>query len=256
MKYKVNIKNVKYPSIANIFSLRKHNFKFFFGRSFNYKLYKKNVNKDEEEDKVLFDSYYDSNKKFFYNRLKVLNYRVLSYKYKLNFRRYHFSHQIEGVSSFKSFLNNFIKHSGIHSRTKRIRSKKRIRKGRKNVSNTFKIFFHFIFFYYLNRFNIIIDSYNKYGFNLLNIARIYKIRKTRRRKRRHSMLTHRYTYIFRYKSKKIYKKKKKRKHGYIFDSFNYIKKRKNNMSFFFYHWKYFLMFLGMKLRNDLNKNKK
>jgi len=112
-----------------------------------------------KKDFVFFDSFYDLNKTFIYNRLKVLNYRNLLFKYRLRFRRYKFLKKIEGIALFKSFLNNFIKLSGFYNRKKFIRRKKRIKMVRKSISDNFKSFFYFIFFYFINKFKIVIDCY-------------------------------------------------------------------------------------------------
>lgn len=46
-----------------------------------------------------------------------------------------------------------------------------------------------------------------------------------------------------------YIKKKKRKYGYIYEDHHDINKERGSMSFLFFHWRYFLIFLGLKLRN-------
>jgi hypothetical protein len=151
------------------------------------------------------DSYYDLNKYFFNNRLKVLNYKMLSYKYRLKFKRYNYLNKIEGVGLFKSFLNNFIKFNGYFNRIKRIKNKKRMRLARKKISVNFKAFFRFIFFFYLNKFNFIIESYNRNDSNILNIMKFYhriKGRRDRQKKNDINIEKYHYVYAFRYKSKK------------------------------------------------------
>jgi len=254
IKYNIKLKDLQIPNYLNYFTGIKKGLNFFFGRSFNFKLISKNNNLKRE--KIVYDSFYDVNKIFFFNRLKVLNYKMLSYKYRLKFKRYKYLSRIEGVSSFKSFLNNFVRFNTFFSRSKRIKIKKRIRMARKSVSKNFKFFFHFIFFFFLNKFNIIIDSYNNENYNILNIIRIFKNfkKKKSKYKKKYKNINERkfkYDYIFRFKSKKIYKKKKKRKYGYIYDDYDYnnINKERSSMSFLFFHWRYFLIFLGLKLRN-------
>jgi hypothetical protein len=139
----------------------------------------------------------------------VFNYKALSYKYRLKFKRYHYLNKIEGVSLFKSFLNNFVKFNGYFNRTKRIKNKKRIRLARKKVALNFKTFFRFIFFFYLNKFNFIIESYNRNDSNILNIMKLYERIKSRRDRYKKNDLNiekHYYVYALRYKSKR----KKKR----------------------------------------------
>lgn len=184
----------------------KNGLNFFFGRSHNFQLSTKNYKL--KKNIMNFDSFYDLYKINFFNKLKVLNYKNLSYKYRLKFKRNRFLKKIEGITLFKSFLNNFIKLSGFHNRKNRIKRKKRVRMALKCVSKTFKDFFHFIFFFYLNKFNIVIDCYNKQNFNIFNIIQIYKNLRIKRRKFRNNNLNvrkYQYTYLFRYKSKKIRK---------------------------------------------------
>jgi ribosomal protein S2 len=249
VEYKINIKNMLIPNFVDYFSKVKNSLKFFFGRSYNNRLYRKK--KELKGYNNFLDPYYDINKILFYNKLKVLNYKILSYKYRIKFKRYNILEKIEGVSSFKSFLNNFIKLNGFVSRKKRIKLKKRIKIARKRVPLNFKRFFSFIFFFFLNKFNIIIDSYNKQNFNLIYLLQISK---NYRKKYRHrninkhlNLKKYRSNYVFRYKSKKIYKKKKSRKYGFIYESFNNINIQKYSMSFLFFYWKYFIIFLGLKL---------
>jgi len=123
---------------------------------------------------------------------------------------------------------------------------------RKYVSKYFKSFFAFIFFFYLNKFNIIIDTYKR-NCNLIYLFKIFKNSKKKRytyRKQNKNAIKFRYDYIFRYKSKKIYKKRKLRKYGYMDDYFNRINKTKFGINFLFFYWKYFIMFLGLKIRDN------
>jgi hypothetical protein len=240
IKYNIKLKDLKIPNYLNYFTGIKKGLNFFFGRSFNFKLIGKNNNLKRE--KIVYDSFYDVNKIFFFNRLKVLNYKILSYKYRLKFKKNKYLSKIEGVSSFKSFLNNFVRFNTFFSRSKRIKIKKRIRMARKSVSKIFKFFFHFIFFFFLNKFNIIIDSYNNGNYNILNIIRILKNFNNKKNKYKRKYNNNnikerkfKYDYIFRFKTKKIYKKKKKRKYGYIYEDHNDINKGRSSMSFLFFH---------------------
>jgi len=181
---------------------------FYFGRSYNFRLLKKkttlnynNMNFDN------YDKFYDLNKLNLYYRLKVLNYRNLLYKYRIKFRRSKHSNKVESVGNFKSFLNNFIKLKGFSKRFKRIKIRKRIKIERRKVSKNFKQFFHFVFFFFLNKFNIMIDSYNRNKQSLYHLIKIVKKYKNRRTKH---IRKYKFTYMFRYKSKKIYKRKKKK----------------------------------------------
>jgi hypothetical protein len=49
----------------------------------------------------------------------------------------------------------------------------------------------------------------------------------------------------------VHKWKKRKKYGFIYDTFNNINKGRTSMSFLHFHWKYFIMFLGLKMRNKL-----
>ncbi len=209
IKYKIKIKDMKIPNLLNYFSKIRKGLNFFFGRSYNYKLYyKKNY---KVNNNIFLDFFYNINRILFFNKFKVLNYKILSYKYKLKFKRYNYLNKIEGLSSFKSFLNNFIKLNGFSNRLKRIKSKKRIKMARKSVSINFKSLFSFIFYFFLNKFNIIIDVYNKRNLNLIYLIKILKKHKNKRLKykyRNQNIKKYKYDYMFRFKSKKIYKKKK------------------------------------------------
>jgi len=254
INYRININDIEIPNSVNYYSKIKKGLNFFFGRSYTSRLYLKK--KEKKNDNIFLDLFYDVNKIFLYNRFKVLNYAVLSYKYKIKFKRYKYLNKIEGLSSFKSFINNFVKLNGFINKKKRIKIKKRIKMARKYVTKGFKLFFVFIFFYYLNKFNIIIDTY-KQRFNLASLFQIYKNTKKKRfkykyRKNKLYLSKYKYNYIFKYKSKKIYKKKKSRKFGFLHDSFDILKKTKFSISFLFFYWKYFIIFLGLKVRNQNN----
>lgn len=243
--YKVRIKDIKIPKFFNYYSEIKKGLNFFFGRSYNYKLFLKNNN--NYKNNLFLDLFYNKNKILLFNKFKVLNYKVLSYKYRIRFKRSNLLRKINGISSFKSFLNNFIKLGGLVNRTKRIKIKKRIKIARRRVSISFRRFFIFIFFFYLNKFNIIIDSYNKKHFNLLYLVKIYKNYKNKKFKYRNRPLKkYKFDYMFRYKSKKIYKRKKLRKYLYNYNFYEEIGKNKNYMNFLFFYWKYFIIFLGLK----------
>jgi hypothetical protein len=250
LKYKINLKNIKIPSFFNYYKGAKFGLNFFFGRSYNFSLFYKKM--ELKKNLIFFDSFYNSNKMYIYNRLKVLNYRNLFFKYRLKYKRYKFLRKIEGLSLFKSFLNNFIKLSGFYSRKKFIRRKKRIKIIRKSISYNFKEFFHFIFFYYLNKFKIIIDYYKSQRFNIFDLIQISnKLNIKTFNKKNLNENKYKFSYIFKYKSKKLYGIIKKKKYGYIFDSFNDIAKNKENMSFLFFFNKYFLLFMGGdKLRHS------
>lgn len=248
MKYKINIKDMKIPNFMNYYTKVKGGLNFFFGRSYNYQLYLKK--KELKDEYAFLDMFYDVNKKLLYNKFKVLNYKLLSRKYKIKYKRYNFLDKIEGLSSFKSFLNNFVKLNGFTSRKKRIKIKKRIKMARKYVTQSFKFFFIFIFFFFLNKFNIVIDSYKR-SFNLIYLFQLYKKNKKRKYKNRKKNINkYLYHYLFRYKSKKIYKKRKLRKYGYLDETLNNINETKSNISFLFFYWKYFIIFLGLKLQNQ------
>jgi hypothetical protein len=226
------------PNFFDYYERVKKGLNFFFGRSYNYRLHSKK--KEIKNNDLFFDLFYDVNKILFYNRFKVLNYKNLSCKYKIKYKRYHILNKIEGLSSFKSFINNFIRLNGFTTRKKRIKIKKRIKMARKYVSQSFKLFFTFIFFYFLNKFNIVIDCYNGYkkNLNLNYLFQIFKNTKKKRYKyRNRNMSKYKYNYIFRYKSKKIYKKRKLKKYGYLNESFNNhdLNKTKFNVNFIFFY---------------------
>jgi ribosomal protein S2 len=244
--YKIQIKDIKLPKFYDYYSEIKKSLNFFFGRSYNYKLFFKNNN--NVRDNLFLDLFYDKNKILFFNKFKVLNYKILSYKYRIKFKRYKLLRKINGVSSFKSFLNNFIKLGGLIGRTKRIKIKKRINIARKRVSISFKNFFVFIFFFFLNKFNIIIDNYNVKNLNLLYLIKIYKNYKNKKLKYKNKPIKkYKFDYMFRYKSKKIYKRRKLRKYINYYNIYDEISKKKNNINFFFFYWKYFIIFLGLKI---------
>jgi hypothetical protein len=222
------------PYFLNYYSKVKTSLNFFLGRSYNYKLFPKK--KIINIDNLFLDLFYNVNRILFFNKFKVLNYRNLAYKYRLKFKRYKLLRKIEGISSFKSFLNNFIKFSGLLNRVKRIKIKKRIKIARKSVSINFKFFFNFIFFFFLNKFNIVIDSYNRRNFNLFYLIKIYKNYKNKKFKYRNRQIRkYKINYIFRYKSKKIYKRKKLRKYGFNYNLLNDVNKRTYNMNFLFFY---------------------
>jgi hypothetical protein len=259
LKYKINLENIKIPFFFNYYKGAKVGLNLFFGRSYNFSLFYKKM--ELKKDLNFFDIFYNSNKTYIYNRLKVLNYRNLFFKYRLKYKRYKFLRKIEGLSLFKSFLNNFIKLSGFYSRKKFIRRKKRIKMIRKSISYHFKKFFHFIFFYYLNKFQIIIDYYKSQRFNIFDLIQISNKFSTKNFDKKHKTLNekkYKFSYIFRYKSKKLYRIIKKSKYGYISDSFNDIAKNRENMSFLFFFNKFFILFMGGdKLRSKrfiLNNN--
>lgn len=126
---------------------------------------------------------------------------------------------------------------------------------RRKVTINFKSFFYFIFFYYLNKFNVVIDSYNRQNYNLYSLVNIFKfdkkIRKYKYRNINTDMFTKKlkYSYIFRYKSKKFNRKRRLRKYGSLYDSFQYLNKNNINMAFLFFYWKFLIIFLGIKLRS-------
>lgn len=213
--------------------------RFFFGRShlFSLSLFKENrFLKDKLRN---YDDFYNSYSRLLYNRINATHYKNLAYKYRIRYKRRSILNKIEGLSIFKSFLNNYIKlvnrsNSRMH---KRIKVKKRIKLDRKKVSISFKFFFHFIFFFYLNKFNIIIDSYNRKNYSLHHIVKIFKQFKMKRKYINKNVAFNKYifSYVFRYKSKKTFRRKKRRKMGSIFESLNNINRGRNNLSFFLFY---------------------
>ena len=201
IKYKIKLKKINIPHLVNYYLEMKKGLNFFFGRSYNFKLLKKN--NVIISNNTNLDYYYNRNKIMLYNKMKVLKYIYSSYKYKIKFKRSVFRKKIEGITLFKSFLNNFIKLKGISLRFKRIKIKKRFKMERRKIPKKFKSFFYFIFLFYLSKFNIIIDSYYKKNFSFNFLIKYYNsfINKKKEKK-------FKFTYIFRYKSKRIYKKKK------------------------------------------------
>src|SRR6185369_16799193 len=154
------------------------------------------------------------------------------------FKRKHLLNKIEGVSVFKSFLNNFIRLSDFSvKKFKSVMVKKRIKMERKKIPLSFKHFYSFIFFFYLNKFNIMIDSFINNNINLFYLVRLYKQKKKKKlyyknkflkkkkkkkkikKKKRQlyykkkflektkgiNSFDYKYVYSFRYKSKKLYK---------------------------------------------------
>jgi hypothetical protein len=252
--YKFNLKKVIIPKYVNEYRGLKFGFKFFLSRSSSFKLFFKK----DHEDSEIFDQFYDLSKRFIYNRLKVLNYKILSKKFKLKYRRRVKLNKIEGLSAFKSFLNNLIKLYRPLRRFKRLKIKKRIRMEKRQVSSSFKSLYYFIYFFFLNKFNIVIDSYYKKSLNLYYLVRIFKSYKKRKYRYKYKNLNIdmfskklRYFYVFRYKSKKIFRKWKRQKnYGSVYDSFRRLNIRgANKMAFLFFYWKFFMLFLGLKLRN-------
>lgn len=257
IKNKMNIKYIKMSFFINEYLSFRNSFGFFVGRSYTFKLFPK---KDlKENNRSFFDQFYNFNKNFIYNKFKVLNYKNLSYKYRLKYKRRVKLNKISGLISIKSFLNNYIKLINPFSyarRYKRIKRKNRIKMERKRVSKNFKSFFYFIFFFYLNKFNLVLDTYNKQNFNLHNIVSFAKFSEKRRYKqffknkeKNMSLNKFRLSYIFRYKNKTLYNKKKKSKYTHFFDGFNRINEGKHiNMAFLFFYWKFLIIFLGLKIR--------
>jgi hypothetical protein len=132
-----------------------------------------------------------------------------------------------------------VKLNGFTNRRRRIKNKKRMKMARKYVSKSFKLFFIFIFFFFLNKFNIIIDSYKK-KFNLTYLFQIYKNSrkkqfKYKNKKNNFHSSKYKYNYIFRYKSKKIYKKRKLKKYGYLYNPSFISNSIKHNMNFLFFY---------------------
>jgi hypothetical protein len=198
----------------------------FFGRSYNFKLLKKNniiINNNTN-----LDYYYNRNKIMLYNKMKVLKYIYSSYKYKIKFKRSVFNKKIEGITLIKSFLNNFIKLKRIPLRFKRIKIKKRFKMERKKIAKKFKPFFYFIFFFYLNKFNIIIDSYHKKLFSFNNLIKFYNSYTNKKKEKRYK-----FSYVFKYKSKKIYKKRKSKKYGIVYNNIENIDKDRMGFLFFY-----------------------
>jgi len=151
-----------------------------------------------------------------------------SSKYKIKFKRSSSIEKIEGIALFKSFLNNFIKLKGIPKKFKRIKIKKRSYIERKKIPRSFQSFFYFIFFFYLNKFNIIIDSYNKKGHSLLNLVKLYNYYNYNKNKKKPKL-----NYIFRFKSKKLFRRRKNKKYDIFYN--NNFCLDKNRMSFLFFY---------------------
>jgi len=253
--YKINVKKIFLPNVINNYKSLNNGLYFFFGRSAQLKLSLKQKETNIESNNFIYDNFYDLNKNYIYNKLNVLNYRNLSYKYRIKFKRKHFLNKIEGVSVFKSFLNNFIRLSDFSvKKFKRVIIKKRIKMERKKIPLGFRPLYTFIFFFYLNKFNIMIDSFINNNINLHYLVRLYKQKKKRQLYYKNEFLeknkdinsfNYKYIYSFRYKSKKIYKWKKQRRYNSLY------KKTKNlneDLNFLFFYWKNLVMFLGLKLR--------
>lgn len=251
IKYRINLRTTSIPPYMSEYLDIRNSFKSFFSRSYIFKLFE---NKKKKKT-LFFDQFYDIQKSFIYNKFNVLSLKVLSRKYKIKYRRRKFLRKIEGLSLFKSFLNNYVKLVIPSRRFKRYKSKKKMKMSRRKVTINFKSFFYFIFFYYLNKFNVVIDSYNRQNYNLYSLVNIFKfdkkIRKYKYRNINTDMFTKKlkYSYIFRYKSKKFNRKRRLRKYGSLYDSFQHLNKNNINMAFLFFYWKFLIIFLGIKLRS-------
>jgi len=195
VKYKVDLKKIRILNFTNYYLKIKKGINLFFGRSYNFKLLKKN--NIIMNNSLNFDYFYNRNKILLYNKIKVLGYMYSSYRSKIKFKRFSFARRIEGITLFKSFLNNFIRLKPIPKRFKWIRVKKRNKNAKKKISENFQSFFYFIFFFYLNKFNIIIDTYYKNAFNINNLVRLYKSSKKKKKKKKKKLI-----YIFKNKKKK------------------------------------------------------
>lgn len=258
-KYKLNLERMLIPNFENNKFKFKSFLRFFFGRSYLFSLSlpkKNNFLKDKLRN---YDDFYSLKAKWIYNRINVTYYKSLSYKYKIRFKRRSILNKIEGLSVFKSFLNNYIKlvdrsNSRIY---KRIKVKRRVKLDRKKVGISFKFFFYFIFFFYLNKFNIIIDSYNRKNFSLPHLVKLFKQFKIKRKYINKNVPFNKYifSYVFRYKSKKKFRRRKRNKMGSIFEPLNKINSGRNSLTFFLFYWKFLIIFLGLKLRSRPNKFK-
>jgi small subunit ribosomal protein S2 len=262
--YKINIKKIFLPNVINNYKSLNNGFNFFFGRSAFLKFSKKQKDINMENDDFIYDKFYDLNKIFIYNKFNVLNYRNFSYKYRIKFKRKSFLNKIEGISLFKSFLNNFIRLNDFSAKKfKRTIIKKRIKMERKKIPVSFKHFYSFIFFFYLNKFNIMIDSFIHNNINLHYLVRLYKKKKKKQLYYKNKFLEknkdinsfdYKQIYAFRYKSKKIYKWKKQRRYVSLYKKPKSLNK---NLNFLFFYWKNLVMFLGLKLRKkNLNYRSK
>jgi hypothetical protein len=214
MIYKINVKKIYLPNIINNYKSLNNGFFFFFGRGSHLKLSLKHKKTNVENNNFVYDKFYDLNKNYIYNKFNVLNYKNFSYKYRIKFKRKHFLNKIEGVSLFKSFLNNFIRLSDFSvKKFKRVTLKKRIKMERRKIPLTFQPFYSFIFFFYLNKFKIMIDSFINNNINLHYLVRLYKKKKRQlyykkkilEKTKSINSFDYKYVYLFRYKSKKIYK---------------------------------------------------
>ena len=261
--YKINVKKMSIPNYIDYSTEIIKGLHFFWARNNKFKLLKK---KKDFFNNLNLDKFYNVYKYILYNKLKVLNYKNLINKYKIKLKRFKFLKKIEGATLFKSFLNNFIK---LTNNTKGLRSGWKKKIGIKKVSNVFKPFFSFTFFFYLNKFNIVIDSYNKYNNQLRYLAKINKTKKKEKKdyksfikhvnkmqikKKEESLYD--IAYIFRYKTKFKFKWKKWKKFRYLIKPcYIEINKNTNNMIFFLFYWKYFVFFLGLKMRLKYNNFK-
>jgi hypothetical protein len=228
IKYRIKLKKMNLPHFINYYLEIKRGLNFFFGRSYDFKLLKKNNLIINNNNNSNLDYYYDRNKILLYNKIKVLKYMYSSYKYKIKFKRSVYNNKIEGITLLKSFLNNFIKLKGIPKRFKRIKIKKRNKMERRKIPKKFRSFFYFTFFFYLNKFNIIIDTYYKNFLSFNNLIKIYNSYTNNKKEKRYK-----FTYIFRYKSKRIYKKRKSRKYGVLYNNMDNINKQRISFLFFY-----------------------
>ena len=253
--YKINVKKIFLPNVINNYKNFNYGLNFLFGRDVNSKLSLKKRDIDIENNNFIYDNFYDLNKNFIYNKLNVLNYKNLSYKYRIKFKRNFFLNKIEGISVFKSFLNNFIRLSDFSvKKFKRAIIKKRIKMERKKVPLTFRNLYAFIFFFYLNKFNIMIDSFIYNNINLHYLVRLYKKKKKKllyynnkflEKNKDINSFDYKHIYAFRYKSKKLYKWKKQKKYSNIYKK---TKDLNEDLNFLFFYWKNLVVFLGLKLR--------
>lgn len=256
INYNINLKNFKLPTFFNYYKDITKGLNFFFLRSYNFKLLQKHNIAIIRNSSL--DNFYRRNKILLYHKFKALKYKRLARRYRIKYRRSVYLNRIQGVALFKSFLNNLIRLKKKIKRYNRIKVKKRKRLEKRKISKSFSPFFYFLFFFYLNKFNIVIDFYRKKMFYLQNIIKL----KMKKRKNFKDLQTWRGRrkekdfLMFRLKSKKIYKRRRKRK----YHNFNINKKintiHHNRISFLIFYWKYFVMFFGLKLYNKNNNIKK
>jgi hypothetical protein len=241
LTYNIKIRDIIIPSYMDYYTKVKISLNFFLGRSHPFYLFLKFNKESNSYNNNFIDSFYGVNKIFIYNKLKILNYKRLARKYRLKYRRYNKLNKIEGLSLFKSFLNNSIKYNGLFNRRKRIRNKRRIRMGRRNVSINFKKFFNFIFFYFLNQFVFLVDVYSRRNLNFLNLISVSD-RKSKKYMRNNKnnlnidkkIKKYKYFFIFKYKSKKIFKRLKKKKYGNTYGSIVLYQQQEDMKFFSFY----------------------